>query len=211
MSGSFFGANADLVASITNLGIDYVVVSDIVFESLSALDNSQGVLAIVSKLQSVMSASDVGFDLAKVSQLSHNCLYLDRIRDPGNMGTILRTAVACGFGLVFVDNCVDIYSQKVVRSAASALYYLTIVHLNDIVSIKPFFKIFCTSPLGDSLFDMNLSDIKKCVVVGNEASGIRKDILDVGDCTVSLPMYNTQSLNAAVAASVIMYKLAFDI
>ncbi|MCL1944368.1 MAG: RNA methyltransferase [Firmicutes bacterium] len=203
---SFYKSNTGFLQKLIDIGIPCRVVVDSIFEQVSDVITTQGVLAVVQK--PVWSTVD---DVKNLSNTNTNCLYLDRIRDPGNMGTILRTAVATGFGLVFVDNCVDVFSQKVIRSAASALYFLDIIFCNNIDVLKPYYKTIATTPKGQDIYKMQLDKgHNKCLIIGNEANGIRQDILFKSDIVVCLPMHNIESLNASVAAGVLMYHLAFS-
>ncbi|MDR3021106.1 MAG: RNA methyltransferase [Clostridiales bacterium] len=177
------------------------IVENSVFCTVSDTINSQGVLAVVKKFEYTM--PDISY-LAKNQRL---CLYLDGIRDPGNLGTILRTAAATGIDTVFLHSCVDFYNSKVVRSATSAIFYLKIFLEVDIGLISNFYKIVCADVKGSNFFKTKLIDSNYCLVIGNEANGISQRVLDCADYTVSLPMKNIESLNASVAASVLLYCL----
>jgi len=219
---SFYKENTEFVDRVQNINIELYVIADIVFAGMCETQNSQGILAVVRMFKVGIDDVDVG----ALSAIHHHCLYLDRIRDPGNMGTILRTAVAAGFNLVFLDNCVDVYSPKVVRSAVSALSHLKLVYINhtdnkdnkdnkDNISsntnpldiIKSHYKLIGTSPIGENMYTAILSDKNKCLVIGNEANGISDEILKACDIVLSLPMHSMESLNASVAAGVVMYHM----
>ncbi|MDR1138256.1 MAG: RNA methyltransferase [Clostridiales bacterium] len=208
LSSKIVDRQAELVHWLTTVNIECRIVQDDVFGALCDTVNNQGMLAIVYK------PSNVTVDIDILASNHKHCLYLDRVADPGNMGAILRTARATGFGLVWVNNCVDVYSPKVVRSAASGLFGLDVRMAVDILQIKRHYSVVCTTPIGDNIYDSSVVQLpkgNKCLVIGNEANGIRQAILETSNYNISLPMLNDlESLNAAVAASVIMYKLAFD-
>ncbi|MCH5155954.1 MAG: RNA methyltransferase [Clostridiales bacterium] len=175
---------------------DTTVLSDIVFDKITDTKSCQGVLAVIEKPQSTHPKSDC-------------CILLDRVRDPGNVGTILRTAVACGYDVV-LNNCADVYSPKVIRSAMSA-----IVKCNIGIDIRPDqiqkagYNLIVADMNGNNVFGEKISG-KYCIVVGNEAEGVSEQIIEQADKLLSLPQSNMESLNAAVAAAVMMFVLKFD-
>ncbi len=180
--------------------IDCVVASDNVFEKISTTFNSQGVVAIAKQKEHV----------AKNSQY---CLFLDRIRDPGNLGTILRTAVACGFEDVYCFSCVDVYNPKVVRSAMSAMTKLNVLECDEVIlsHLDVYgYEILCADMDGDSIFNYTFKDKKVCLIIGNEANGVSDTVKAKSTITVSLPMQDIESLNAGVCASVMMYQIKYN-
>lgn len=175
-----------------------IVVTDKVFEKLSNTVNSQGILAVAEK-----PTEDDSIPIG-------NCLVLDGLQDPGNVGTLLRTAVACGFTDVYAVNSVDVYSPKVLRSAMSA-HMCVKLHVCD--SLEQVFnslknaQIIVADMDGENVFDTRFAK-QVALVVGNEGNGISQISKDNADLVVSLPMENNfESLNAAVAGSVIMYQV----
>lgn len=168
-----------------------VFLSQKLIDKLTDTVNACGVLAIVQKKQ------ESDFELPRV-------LYLDRIRDPGNMGTMIRSAVAAGYEIV-CDNCVDVYNPKVVRSCVSALSKARL-HCGNFIDIlaEKRYNIIGADTSGKNVFDCAKPD-KICLVIGNEANGIKKDIFDKCDMICSIPMENMESLNASVCAGILMY------
>lgn len=174
---------------------DTVVIADNVFDKITDTKTCQGVLAVIDKPKSAAPKSDC-------------CILLDRVRDPGNVGTILRTAVACGYDVV-VNNCADVYSPKVIRSAMSAVVKCNIcidISVNDIKNLG--YSMIVADMHGENVFGAN-HDGKYCIVVGNEAEGVSEDIKKRADRLLALPQSNMESLNAAVAASVMMFVLKY--
>ena len=173
-----------------------VVLADNLFDKISETQNSQGVLSVNAIPKSVFPCSKA-------------CILLDRVRDPGNVGTILRTAVACGYDVV-ANNCADIYSPKVVRSAMSA-----IVKCNIGLDIAPSelkahgYEVIAADMSGENVFTAKHSE-KYCVVIGNEAEGVSEDIIKSSDRLLAVPQENIESLNAAVAAAVMMFALKYS-
>ena len=142
-----------------------------------------------------------------------NIIVLDRLQDPGNLGTIIRTADAAGFRKVLVlKGTADLFSPKTIRAAAGSLYRVRLLQADspeeaaDMLRERGF-RIICTAPLGKKLIYQ--ADMKRsaALVIGNEANGVCHSLLDMADETVRLPMEgNIESLNAGVAASVVMYE-----
>ena len=178
------------------------IVSDKVFNKIASTEQTQGVLCIAKRKKK----SDSIYDY---------CLFLDGVRDPGNVGTILRTAMACGFNTVITNNCVDIYNPKVVRSSMSAIAKLNIIDSDERVldSLKSNnYSILCADMGGVSIFEFekNLHD-KVCLIVGNEANGVSESVQNKADYIISLPMQEgMESLNVAVATAVCMYELKYN-
>lgn len=178
---------------------DVTLVKDNVFEKISTTSNSQGVSAIAKQKK-------------EQAGKSQYCLFLDRIRDPGNLGTILRTAVACGFEDVYCFSCVDKYNPKVVRSAMSAILKLNVLDCNqDVLSQLGAYgyEILCADMDGESIFERDFTGKKVCLIIGNEANGVDEKIKRQSNLVVSLPMQNIESLNAGVCASVMMYQIKY--
>ena len=172
-------------------------VADNVFDKVADTGHSQGVLAIL------------GFK-GRLLSWEGSALYLDRIRDPGNLGTIIRTAVATGFNHIYLDNCADVYSPKVVRSTMGALLKADICKpLETTIEVLNFrgYQIFAADMNGENIFTLSEKPEKICLIIGSEADGIRPELLKLADKIVSIPMQNTESLNAAVAAGILMYQL----
>lgn len=172
-----------------------VVIADNVFDKITDTKTCQGVLCVMQKPKSVQPNADC-------------CILLDRVRDPGNVGTILRTAVACGYDVV-ANNCADLYSPKVIRSAMSAVVKCNIgidVTVDDIKNMG--YSLIVADMRGDNVFSAEHNG-KYCIVVGNEAEGVSEDIKSKADRLLALPQSNMESLNAAVAAAVMMFVLKY--
>lgn len=194
----------------TSLLVDFpsFEISEKDFRSVSGTVTPKGVLAVV-KLQPAF--------LADVPHTSQIIIYLDEIRDPGNLGTIIRTADAFGADAVLLSpGCVDPYNDKSVRSSAGSIFNLPVVRdvdLKDLKNLRHLLKghILATSLDGELTIDQisMASHFPAIWVIGNEANGVSKQLLSISDHGVRIPMYGrAESLNAAVAASVCLFTSA---
>ena len=142
-----------------------------------------------------------------------NFIVLDRLQDPGNIGTILRTADAAGYKLaILMKGTADVYAPKVVRAATGSLFRMPVVSMASAKELAEF-----TGAAGKKLtatcldarrwyYDEDLThDI--ALIIGNEGNGISRDLIESSDIQIKIPMQgNIESLNAAVAAGVLMYE-----
>lgn len=181
---------------------DCIYVSDKVFSLLTDVVNPQGMLAVIEK--------DNSED--KIKYTEDIVVVLDGIQDPGNLGTILRTVDSVGLSqIVLSKTSVDAYNPKVVRSTMGAIFRVKIIESENLVETlknmkKHKFKVVATSLGGDeNIYDMDYN--KKVIVIGNEAKGVSKEILEVSDAKTKIPMLGkTESLNASIATGVILYE-----
>ena len=135
-------------------------------------------------------------------------VYLDRVSDPGNVGTIIRTALAFSYDAIILSSgCCDPYNEKVVSASKGAIFKLPILHgeLNEFSNGK---KVI-VSALTDKAIDLQDLDVKDpfILVLGNEAAGVKKEIIDSADIVAKISIANIDSLNVAVAAGIFMNKL----
>lgn len=137
---------------------------------------------------------------------------LDDVQDPGNLGTILRTADSIGLTQILVSKgTADAYNPKVVRSTMGAIFRVKIIECEDLKQTlkeikKHKFKVVVSSlQTENSLYDMNYH--KKVIVIGNEANGVEQEIQELADEKIKIPMLGkTESLNASVATGIILYE-----
>ena len=199
MSQSFYESDA----YIKFYDYECFVVSDSLFAALCDTKTPQGILAVVR----MNSYKDFVPDTDKMY------IYCDKISDPGNLGTIIRTADAAGFGAVLLSSdSADLYSPKTIRSSMGSFFHIPVYEDIDeqyILRIKKFgFKFFCGA-LGNNCIPYTNCNFKvPCVIaVGNEAKGISAQILKLADECVKIPILGAaESLNAGVAAAVLMYE-----
>ncbi|HIT78473.1 MAG TPA: RNA methyltransferase [Candidatus Limihabitans stercoravium] len=173
------------------------VVEDNVFDKMSDTVSSQGLIAVLPIEDNDTVASG-------------NCLVLDSLQDPGNVGTLLRTACATGFDTVYLYRCVDVYSPKCVRSAMSAHFAINLVTVDDFDVLKQRIsncRVVCADMDGKDVSQFQYNE-PIALVLGNEGNGIGDYFNEISDDVVSLSMKNNlESLNVAVAGSILMYIL----
>ena len=196
----------NLVVSIFSLkeikdideNIPQYIVNEDILAKISSQKNPQGVVAIVK--------------MKKEKEItSKKVLYLDDVSDPGNMGTILRTALAFGYLDVIVSkNSVSIYNSKVIQASQGAIFKLNIVKkdssiLKDLRSND--YQIVSTEIKGSiSLKEVKHID-KFVLVLGNEAHGVSEEVLNLSDLRVRIDINDIESLNVAIAGAIAMYVL----
>ena len=183
-------------------GVPCVVCADNVFSKISDTVTTQGVICIADKNLSIPTFT------------GKKALLLDRVRDPGNMGTIIRTALATGFKDIYCVDCVDVYNPKVVRSAMSAVSRVQLYETDSsiISSLKDNgYRVICADMDGENIFSISENFDKICLAIGNEANGLSDELFALADKTVSLPMEDGESLNAGVSAAVLMYMFSFGL
>ena len=177
-----------------------IYVSNSVFKTLTDVNSPQGILAIIEKNE--IKEIDFSQDLF---------LILDNIQDPGNMGTILRTADSVNLKQVIVPKGnADCYNPKVVRSTMGAIFRVSVIEVEDLSKTmkemkKHKIQILVTAlETKDSIYDVDYK--RSAIVIGNEGNGVSKEILELADKKIKIPMPGkTESLNAAVATGIILY------
>ncbi|MCM1131092.1 MAG: RNA methyltransferase [Roseburia sp.] len=145
------------------------------------------------------------------SEITDKVLILDGVQDPGNMGSLMRSACAFGFDTVFIGTgSVDIYNDKVIRSSQGAIFKLNFLFGDVCAFVKSLnHKIYGTNVVnGIPLKEVKKED-KLAIILGNEGNGISKEVNALGLDNIFIPMRNTESLNVAVAGSIILYELGF--
>ena len=198
------GAEKEL-AGWTDAEDRQVFLSRSLFDKLSETETSQGIIAVARKNQPDEEA------FAKASE-GKGLIVLDRLQDPGNLGTIIRTAEAAGYGgLILVKGSADSYAPKVVRAAAGSLFRMPILQVQSaeetIKLLRKLGRRIVVTYLegGLNCFDAELRPAD-AIVIGNEGQGVSQDFADAADVRVIIPMEGQiESLNAAVAAGILMY------
>ncbi len=188
-------------------GFQYEVLSDTVFAYVSDTKTPQGILAVIRQL-------DYKFEDMLTKENPH-ILVLDNLQDPGNLGTIFRTAEAAGVtGILMSKDCVDIYNPKTIRSTMGAAYRMPFLYMEDILEGIRLLKeeqIHVYAAHLEGKYSYDIEDYRKgtAFLIGNEGNGLRQKIADMADTWVRIPMQGqAESLNAAVAAAVLMFEVS---
>ena len=171
-----------------------------VMESISPMQTPQGALFLCRLPEKTTFEAKPGM------------LLLDGIQDPGNLGTMLRTADALGVSVALLEGCADPYSHKVVRSSMGAVFRTPVVQAawaEVAESCRASGVPVAVTALSDRASDIRRADVKKmAVVIGSEGQGVRQEILQSADAELIIPMNpHCESLNAAVAATIVMWQM----
>ena len=180
------------------------IIPDSLFDQLSSTDTPSGIICTIK----IEKNSDFKPDLQKAY------IYCDKISDPGNLGTIIRTADAAGFGGVLLSpGCVELYNPKTVRSSMGSFFHMDIIENITAKNIAEFkesgFQIL-SGVLNDKTVEYTDADMTKpsIIVIGNESNGVSDEIIELSNKCIKNPIVcDAESLNAAIAAAVIMYEL----
>lgn len=186
-------------------GIRYEVVDDKIFQLISDTQTPQGILCVIKQLKYELD------DILK--QENPLLIILEDLQDPGNMGTIVRTGEGAGVdGIIMSQNTVDIYNPKTIRSTMGSIYRMPFIYVKDINSIIETLKIkkistYAAHLKGEKFY--NEFNYKKgsAFLIGNEGNGLSNTVSDASDYYLKIPMEGkVESLNAAVASSILMYE-----
>ena len=145
---------------------------------------------------------------------SRHLIYLNRVQDPGNVGTIFRTALAFNFKDIILDNeCANKYNLKTIQSSQGSIFDLNIVtkNINYLKELKEQgYKIIVTTLAPDSSFLSDICNVldKYVLVFGNEGTGVSKEIIDLADLKLKIKISNIDSLNVAISAGILMHHFA---
>ena len=182
-------------------GVSYYLVNDDIIKKLSQTQNSQGIIGVCHKKK-------------EENIKDNNVIILDNIQDPGNVGTIIRSALAFGYHDIILSNdSVDVYNDKVIRSSQGAIFKINILYQELFSALdelkKKGYKVFGTAlNNAKELRDISFES-KNAIILGNEGNGIRPEVLAITDENIFIEMNkDIDSLNVGVAGSIIMYELS---
>jgi len=176
-------------------GDNVVTVTPQVLAKLAQTKNPQPVITICRKIEGV--------------SVGNRVLLLERVQDPGNLGTLMRSALAFGFDTIVLDNTCDIYNDKVLRSTQGAIFRLNVLHQSIATFMEEHSELtfYGTAMEGTPLDDIDPA-LRIGLILGNEGSGVSSEVLAKTTLNLTIPMHLTESLNVAVAGSIIMHHLA---
>lgn len=198
--GSFF-ALSERVTHVRQISIEPYL-----FDGLAQTETPQGVLAVVKKR---VWNENTFFEIVE----NRNIAVLDRLQDPGNIGTIVRTAEAAGYGgLIAIKGTGDIYNPKTVRAATGSLFRLPVLFVDEARAALQMLKshnkkTLATCAGGEkNYYDVNMTE-NVAVIIGNEGGGVSPIFIEGADIKVRIPMGGSvESLNVAVAAGILFYE-----
>lgn len=179
-----------------------IVLDEKIFKELTAQESSQGVILVYKHKET------------DLDSLSNNIVVLDRVADPGNLGTIIRLCDAAGFkDILMVKGTADIYNEKVVRSSMGSILSMNLVYLeeSEILSLisERDYQLLVTALDSTSIpyTSLKLQD-KNAIVFGSEGSGVSGNFLRKANEKIIIPIYGSaESLNVGVASGIILYKI----
>lgn len=182
--------------------IPMIEVTKAVMNVISTVEKPQGIVAVCKKAK-----KDFQIECGKTYVL------VDKVQDPGNIGTIIRTADARGIDAVILnEGTVDIYNDKVIRSTQGSLFHLPIVYLpleRVIIELKQVgIPVYGTSLLNGVDYQQVEKQDAFALLVGNEGNGVSKELLTLTTKNLYIPIYGqAESLNVAVATGILLYSL----
>lgn len=200
VSESFYNRNKMLFEGRQQI----TLLSDRVFESVSDTKTPQGVLCLVRQYHYSLSDLCSGQPLVMI---------LENLQDPGNLGTILRTAEGAGVtGILMTKGCVDLYNPKVIRSTMGSIYRMPFYYSDDLKADIQFLKkqgicLYAAHLKGTGTYDQQDYRGAAGFLIGNESKGLTDETAELADVYVRIPMCGqVESLNAAVASAILMYE-----
>lgn len=187
-------------------GVEYEVVKDSVFQQMSDTLTPQGILSVVRQYHYKL-------DKINTSEKPPVFLVLEDLQDPGNVGTIFRTAEGAGVtGIIMTKNCVDIYNPKTIRSTMGSIYRVPFICTDNLDDILEWFSehgiiTYAAHLRGEHFYDGE--DYRKgtAFFIGNEGNGLTEALSGKADHLIRIPMEGRlESLNAGVASAILMYE-----
>jgi len=182
-----------------NMGVRTIYISNKVMKYLSSLESTSMIIGLVRKKENI-------------NKLGNKIMYLDNIQDPGNLGTIIRSSYAFSLDTLIISNdSVDLYNDKVIRASQGMIFRQNILikDFNFLLDLKNNgYTIYGTDvKKGNNIKDIETNE-KSVIIIGNEGQGIKDSIRNICDKFIYIDMNkDCESLNASIAASIIMYEL----
>lgn len=182
------------------------ILTDSVFSHVSDTKTPQGILCVVKQKK---------YDIEEFLNLENpHFMVLDNLQDPGNLGTIVRTAEGAGVNAIFLSKeSVDIYNPKTIRSTMGSIYRMPVIYVEDLLELLQIFrergiKSYAAHLDGKNSYDKESYQSGTAILIGNEGNGLREEVASAADVWVQIPMQGqVESLNAAIAASILMFEV----
>jgi len=216
---SKFQDGKKLLDDFVKKGVEVISVKEDIIKKLSDTVTPQGIVGIV-KMKKLSLSLDASAEKSLLKNTKSEgfiefVLAIDSIKEPGNLGTMIRTADAAGvFCVLLSEGCVELYNPKVLRSTMGSVFHLPIFENMNLEKAilylkKRGFKIFAADVKEGKLYDQIDYLGKVCLIIGSEAQGISEKLLSLAFEKVKIPLYGkAESLNAAVACGIILYQMA---
>lgn len=193
--------NENIMNKVNGVDCRKIVVDDRIFSQLSSQENSQGIILVYSFCES------------DINKINDDVVVLDKIQDPGNLGTIIRVVDAVGLkDIILTKGSVDCYNEKVVRSSMGSIFNLNIIYLDEEELLgyltRNNYKLIVTALEENSISytDINVEE-KNAIVFGSEGNGVSSSFLKLANEVVMIPIYGSaESLNVAMASGIMLYK-----
>lgn len=179
-----------------------IILPSSLFSQISSQENSQGIILVYP------------YEEKNMSDIVGDVIILDKVGDPGNLGTIIRTADASGFkNIILTKGSVDSYNEKTIRSTMGSIFNINLYYVSE-EELKSFlrgngYRVIATTLHKDSIpyTSMKISE-KNAIIFGNEGNGIGESLINFSDEKVIIPIYGSaESLNVAMACGIILYKV----
>jgi len=196
----------EIIETLEKREIECISVPERVFNSISEKENPQGIIAILERVNLTLDS------------IRHNnrtlLVVVHELRDPGNLGTIIRTADSAGAsGVIVTGISVDLFDPKVIRATMGSIFSLPVVQIKEIRELKNWLsqnniKTIATSPGAKSYyFDLEYNQ-PVAIILGNEAEGLDAEAIESADEVVKIPMFGkADSLNVSSAAAIMIYEV----
>ncbi len=196
-----------LLQRLQQKGIPEILITERLFKEIAGTETPQGILAIVRQPECSLT------DLFVQKRLYKHIIMINGVQDPGNLGTILRTAAAAGWaGAILTKGTVDLYNPKSLRATMGAVLKFPIYKADNYNSLWDQLKVAGYQIVATGLqankwyYDVNFTK-PTVLVVGNEGHGVEEEILEKADCLIKIPMApDAESLNVAIAAGVLIFE-----
>jgi len=170
-----------------------IIITESLLKKITDTVTPEGIIGVVHKVETALNSDYI--------------LYLDHLQDPGNLGTLLRSALAFNFLTIILDNTVDLYNPKTIRASEGAIFHLNFSHDTLEELKKEGYYLVGTSLNGMPLETTLISHKKVVLILGNEGRGVSPIILEKTDINLTIKMNEIESLNVGVAGAIIMHEI----
>ena len=200
---------ADRLDELFGYSVGATIVSPDVFKKMSDTQTPQGILCVCRQ-----NGMDVKEFITSTRDRDLKILLLESIQDPGNLGTMIRSAEGAGFDAIIADrDTVDVYNPKVTRSTMGSIFRVPVIYTDDLPDTVDMLKdhsvkVYAAHLCGSHSYKEIKYPKRLAVLIGNEGSGLSDEITEKADERIRIPMQGKlESLNAAVAASILMFNV----